>query len=114
MNYIIQQLETDPQLLIPKARAALERYGHQVVVGNELHTRKYKVVFVEKNADVMGSSERGATQSNADPGAGYREEWITIGEEDGTEIEKIIVEKLIKRHEDWIHVGRSRAGRGPH
>jgi hypothetical protein len=46
------------------------------------------------------------------PGAGYREEWITIGEEDGTEIKNIIVEKLIKRHEDWIHVGKSRGGRG--
>jgi hypothetical protein len=71
-------------------------------VGNELHTRKHKVVFVEKDADVTGPSERTARQSNVDPGAGYKEEWITIGEEDGTEIEKIIVEKLIKRHEDWI------------
>jgi phosphopantothenate---cysteine ligase (ATP) len=106
MNH--QQLETDPQLLIPKARAALERYGHQVVVGNELHTRKYKVIFVEKDSDVKGSSK----QSDVGPGAGYREEWITIGEEDGTEIEKIIVQKLIKRHEDWIHVGKSRGGRG--
>jgi hypothetical protein len=83
-------------------------------VGNELHTRKHKVVFVEKDADVMGPSELNATQSSVGPVARFREEWITIREEDGTEIEKIIVEKLIKRHADWIHVGQSRAGRGSH
>jgi hypothetical protein len=42
------KLETDPELLIPKARAALSRYGHQLVIGNELHRRKYEVVFVER------------------------------------------------------------------
>jgi hypothetical protein len=69
-------------------------------------------VFVEKDADVIGSSDQTANQGNMDTAAGYREEWITIGEEDGAEIEKIIVEKLIKRHDSWIHVGQSRAGRG--
>lgn len=33
--------------MIPKARAALQRYGHQIVIGNDLHRRKYEVVFVE-------------------------------------------------------------------
>ncbi|KAJ7109621.1 DNA/pantothenate metabolism flavoprotein [Mycena crocata] len=48
-GYIVSfKLETDDGLLIPKARAALERYGHQVVIGNELHTRKFQVVFVER------------------------------------------------------------------
>jgi hypothetical protein len=32
--------------LIPKARQAIERYGHQIVVGNLLATRKSEVVFV--------------------------------------------------------------------
>ncbi|KAF8903349.1 phosphopantothenate-cysteine ligase [Gymnopilus junonius] len=48
-GYIVSfKLETDPNLLIPKARQALERYGHQVVIGNDLHRRKYEVVFVSK------------------------------------------------------------------
>ncbi|KAJ6582959.1 DNA/pantothenate metabolism flavoprotein [Mycena vulgaris] len=48
-GYIVSfKLETDERLLIPKARAALERYGHQVVIGNDLHTRKVRVVFVER------------------------------------------------------------------
>jgi len=42
------QLETEQELLIPKSRAALSRYGHQLVIGNELHNRKHEVVFVER------------------------------------------------------------------
>ncbi|WVQ68027.1 uncharacterized protein L199_006233 [Kwoniella botswanensis] len=50
-GYIVSfKLETEPQLLIPKSRAALSRYGHQLVIGNELHRRKYEVVFVERNS----------------------------------------------------------------
>lgn len=76
------------------------------MVGNELHTRKYKVVFVEKDVGNGSDQERHGVES----GAGYREEWITIGEHDGTEIEKLIVEKLVERHERWIKDGQSRAG----
>ncbi|KZP08194.1 putative phosphopantothenoylcysteine synthetase [Athelia psychrophila] len=30
------KLETDAAFFVPKAQAALERYGHQVVIGNDL------------------------------------------------------------------------------
>jgi phosphopantothenate---cysteine ligase (ATP) len=40
------KLETDPALLVRKAKAALERYQHQLVIGNLLATRKWEVVFV--------------------------------------------------------------------
>lgn len=40
------KLETDPDLLIGKAEAALRRYAHHLVVGNLLATRKEEVVFV--------------------------------------------------------------------
>ncbi|KAI9675073.1 MAG: hypothetical protein M1817_001480 [Caeruleum heppii] len=45
------KLETDPSLLISKARYALERYSHHLVIGNLLSTRKYEVVFVSPDAD---------------------------------------------------------------
>lgn len=113
-GYIVSfKLETDQDLLIPKARAALERYGHQVVVGNDLHRRKFEVVFVEPDS----SQEEG-----------YRETWIKLqpppaeaGADAGTrsdtetksgatggtekEIEEDIVRELSKRHEDWIRRG---------
>ncbi|KAL9108734.1 MAG: hypothetical protein Q9227_006530 [Pyrenula ochraceoflavens] len=42
------KLETDPKLLVGKSRQALQRYGHDLVVGNLLTTRKWEVVFVSK------------------------------------------------------------------
>ncbi|KAK4051883.1 Phosphopantothenate--cysteine ligase cab2 [Microbotryomycetes sp. JL201] len=83
------KLETDTNLLIPKARTALERYGHQVVIGNLLHDRKYKVVFVDKQG----------------------EQWLTIPHDENEaiksgqcvrEIEHDIVERLRGMHSVWI------------
>ncbi|KAJ7185835.1 DNA/pantothenate metabolism flavoprotein [Mycena filopes] len=57
------KLETDDRLLIPKARAALERYGHQVVIGNDLHTRKMQVVFVERKRKPLPPLPPGAEEA---------------------------------------------------
>jgi phosphopantothenate-cysteine ligase len=73
-------------LIIPKARAALERYGHQIVVGNSLVDRKHEVVFVEPHG----------------------EEWLRIQEgEKGAggqvkEIEEDIIRRLVELHDRWI------------
>jgi phosphopantothenate-cysteine ligase len=42
------KLETDPSLLVKKARFALDKYAHHLVIGNLLTTRKWEVVFVSK------------------------------------------------------------------
>ena len=42
------KLETDPNLLVSKAEQALDRYHHDLVIGNLLTTRKWEVVFVSK------------------------------------------------------------------
>jgi len=84
------KLETDPEILIPKARAALERYGHQVVIGNELHSRKLQVVFVSQ--------------------AVAKEKWLRIDEEAvsyGKEIEEDIIAELVREHLAWIGNGPS-------
>ncbi|CAJ0844865.1 12690_t:CDS:2 [Entrophospora sp. SA101] len=38
------KLETDPSLLVEKARKALTRYGHQIVIANLLMTRKTEII----------------------------------------------------------------------
>jgi len=43
------KLETDPDLLISKSRAALTKYGHSLVVGNLLNTRAREVVLITKD-----------------------------------------------------------------
>ncbi|KAF4992416.1 hypothetical protein FGRMN_7161 [Fusarium graminum] len=45
------KLETDPALLVHKARYSLDRYQHHLVIGNLLSTRKWEVVFVSPGRD---------------------------------------------------------------
>ncbi|GLB42069.1 putative DNA / pantothenate metabolism flavoprotein [Lyophyllum shimeji] len=116
------KLETDEKLLAPKARAALERYGHQVVIGNDLNHRKYEVLFVERKfpppastgpAPEPGTPEKESPNSNSSQ---FVETWLRIPVSAATtpnptthkvkEIEEEIVAELVKRHVRWIEGGR--------
>ena len=46
------KLETDPSLLLTKAKDALAKYQHHLVIGNLLATRKWEVVLVTADDDV--------------------------------------------------------------
>jgi phosphopantothenate-cysteine ligase len=91
--------------LIPKSRAALERYGHQVVIGNDLHRRKYEVVFVSRK-------HKPAVESVVPE---FEESWLRIPSSTSTstdvghvkEIEEDIVNELVRRHDKWIQTGKS-------
>ncbi|CAH0399017.1 unnamed protein product [Chilo suppressalis] len=49
--YVVSfKLETDENLLIPKARAALDKYKHKMVVANLLQTRHHRVILVSPEA----------------------------------------------------------------
>lgn len=82
------QLETDPTILIPKARQAIERYGHQIVVGNLLATRKSEVVFVTKESEMW-----------------LRVPYVPISQDPSSmhhhEIEEDITEHLTELHDAW-------------
>ena len=76
-------METDPNLLISKARQALERYGHQIVIGNMLLTRKRVVHFITRD----------------------EERKIEMSDEElnnGIEIETKIISELKAKHDEWI------------
>ncbi|KAK9452261.1 DNA/pantothenate metabolism flavoprotein [Limtongia smithiae] len=78
------KLETDSTILLSKAHQALERYSHQLVIGNLLQTRKYEVVFVEPNSP---------------------EFWIRLSDrqaKDQVEVESLIIPAVIERHNAWI------------
>ncbi|KAL4229561.1 hypothetical protein ACF0H5_012600 [Mactra antiquata] len=83
--YVVSfKLETDPNLLIMKAQQALEKYEHQLVIGNVLDTRKIEVVFVTNND----------------------EQWIKLEQEEidtGVEIESKIVTSLVERHRQFLN-----------
>ncbi|KAK9354628.1 DNA/pantothenate metabolism flavoprotein [Lipomyces doorenjongii] len=78
------KLETDSSILLSKSRQALERYSHQLVIGNLLQTRKKEVVFVEPDAPAH---------------------WIRLTpaqEAAGIDIESLIIPAIVKRHTVWI------------
>ena len=91
-SYIVSfKLETDPDLLVPKARHALTNYGHQIVIANILSTRKFEVWLIEDGSELQQ---------------------IRLAEEDmnrGIYIEKLIVQELSKRHQAWIRKGNGQA-----
>ena len=74
------KLETDPDILLSKSKAALDKYGHDLVIGNILETRKKEVVFMYKD----GSHEK----------VEISDKEIT----DGVEIEVKIIQKILKLH----------------
>ena len=77
------KLETDPKILTQKSITALEKYGHDLVIGNILDTRKKEVLFVFKDKTT---------------------EKIVMDDEElesGIEIEMKIIEKLVKLHKTY-------------
>ncbi|KAK0551222.1 Phosphopantothenate--cysteine ligase cab2 [Tilletia horrida] len=109
------KLETDPNLLIPKARGALERYGHQVVIGNDLNRRKLEVVFVQRTPKANSKS---GTKSTGSDEADYSERWLRLSEMPPSatssrshigdrEIEEGIVQELCTMHQTWVEQGQT-------
>ncbi|KRT82949.1 hypothetical protein AMK59_3292 [Oryctes borbonicus] len=77
------KLETDENLLIAKARDALNKYKHKLVIGNLLQTRRQKVVFVTPESSYEVSLSR--------------EQMIN-----GIEIEDLIVCNVVLNHSNFI------------
>ncbi len=82
------KLETDPSILIKKAKKALATYNHQLVIGNILERRKQEVIFVsqEEETPIILSEQEMAS---------------------GMEIEQRIVSEIIQRHQKFIDQGKA-------
>ncbi|KAH3666048.1 hypothetical protein OGAPHI_004237 [Ogataea philodendri] len=81
------KLETDNSILIKKSKGALERYNHQLVIGNLLQSRKREVVFVTKDSDRWVKLTSDQIEANVD-------------------IESLIVPEVIKLHASSIEEKR--------
>ncbi|XP_070174764.1 phosphopantothenate--cysteine ligase-like isoform X2 [Littorina saxatilis] len=76
------KLETDKDILVWKARKALEQYQHKVVVANVLDTRKMEVTLVtSETQEPIRLPEKDATE--------------------GKEIEELIIQKLSELHSQF-------------
>ncbi|KAJ5116308.1 DNA/pantothenate metabolism flavoprotein C-terminal [Penicillium angulare] len=117
------KLETDPSLLVYKARTALQRYSHHLVIGNLLSTRKWEVVFITPDAPHerwirVPKARRSKSISGVEDQVGLAEiqkggsaqkptsqtEDVPPSDEtrDGVEIESLIIPELVKLHDKMI------------
>ncbi|EST06871.1 DNA/pantothenate metabolism flavoprotein, C-terminal [Kalmanozyma brasiliensis GHG001] len=130
-GYLVSfKLETDPKLLIPKAVGALQRYGHQLVIGNDLNRRKFEVVFVERKAhNPVHSSEQEAGPKRPAKDISVDDQqftatWMRLVDSDSSqesnsiegggkggekELEEDIIRELCRRHDQWIAKSTSAA-----
>jgi phosphopantothenate-cysteine ligase len=70
-----------------------------VVIGNELHSRKYQVVFVSR------TQTENTPPGDRSSGSDSAEYWLKLSAaevEGGKEIEVAIVDHLVKMHLQWI------------
>ncbi len=74
------------------------------MIGNDLHRRKFEVVFVSPKSLPPASSSSLPPASKA---AEYEEAWLRIDLEQNPhrEIEEEIVAELVRRHERWVDGG---------
>ena len=75
------------------------------MIGNDLHRRKFEVVFVSPKSSPP-ASESSPHHASA-PAAEYEETWLRIDLEQNPhrEIEEDIVAELVRRHGRWIDGG---------
>lgn len=79
------KLETDDSILLKKAETSLERYQHQLVIGNLLQTRKKEVLVVKADKSVP--------------------KWLRLTDQqvkDEVEIESLIIPEVIAEHKAWL------------
>ncbi|KAL1968115.1 hypothetical protein VTN77DRAFT_2246 [Rasamsonia byssochlamydoides] len=117
------KLETDPSLLVYKARTSLQRYSHHLVIGNLLSTRKWEVVFITPDPPGerwirVPKSKRSKSISGAEDQVGLAEGKKLEDEEDsqaqdessaskeGIEIESLIIPEVVKMHTQMIERAR--------
>ena len=108
------KLETDPSLLVSKAEQALDKYQHDLVIGNLLTTRKWEVVFIDKNGDErwirVPKTKRSKSFSGIEEMVGLadkKKEPETVDLDGGTvtegmEIESLIIPELKNLHSEMI------------
>jgi phosphopantothenate-cysteine ligase len=123
------KLETDPSILVKKAKYALDKYSHHLVIGNLLLTRKWEVVFVsvldgEKWIRVpsnrrtksfsglqslVGSADQLASTHTAEVEKSVSELGIIPQGEPAVEIESLIIPEIEIMHTRLIEQALTRA-----
>ncbi|RMY72976.1 hypothetical protein D0862_14368 [Hortaea werneckii] len=104
------KLETDPGLLARKARYALEKYSHHLVIGNLLTTRKWEVLFVSSTGGERWIRVPAGRRTKSASGRELMDDEAQQQQsrEPAVEIESLIVPEVAEMHREMI----AKAGRG--
>lgn len=99
------KLETDPAILVGKARGSLARFQHHLVIGNLLATRKWEVVFVAPGLEDrwlrVGRAGGGGDAWTDDEGRRLRAGEVPQGEPE-REIEALIIPSVRELHDRHV------------
>jgi phosphopantothenate---cysteine ligase (ATP) len=116
------KLETDPELLVSKAEQSLDKYQHDLVVGNLLTTRKWEVVFISKDGGEkwlrVPKTRRSKSFSGIERMVGLadrKREPESVDLEGGTvteglEIESLMIPELKLMHDEMIRANEANGG----
>ena len=112
------KLETDPAILTEKARYALKKYSHHLVIGNLLSTRKWEVVFVsvlggekwirvpmkKRTKSISGIEDLIGKAERLNSVNGWKTDQVQEPEEGdpSVEIESLIIPEVAKLHKKFI------------
>ncbi|KAK7209608.1 hypothetical protein V2G26_016786 [Clonostachys chloroleuca] len=96
------KLETDPTILVTKARYSLERYQHHLVIGNLLATRKWEVVFVSPGREDNWLRVKRRGKEWTDEDVKRLRQGEVPKEEPGEEIERFIIPAVKDLHDQHI------------
>ncbi|KAF4504214.1 hypothetical protein G6O67_008392 [Ophiocordyceps sinensis] len=108
------KLETDPAILVHKARASLDRYQHHLVIGNLLATRKWEVVFVSPGRDdrwLRVPPPGGQAGWGDAEGRPLRPDELPREDPD-TEIEELIIPAVAELHDAHVAADKAKARLG--
>ncbi|KAI2622069.1 DNA/pantothenate metabolism flavoprotein [Xylaria nigripes] len=93
------KLETDPSILVHKAKYSLNRYQHHLVIGNLLTTRKWEVVFVSPGHEDQWIRVPIARRKKTLSGSGA-EDLIGVAEREGGGSSKVLDEDALNQPMD--------------
>lgn len=109
------KLETDPAILTAKAKYALNKYQHHLVIGNRLATRKWEVVFVSKTLDgeenwirLPHASATNGTSQNGTAEQGQDNLPQPSDSDPAIEIESLIIPEVKRLHERFMEEKQSK------
>lgn len=102
------KLETDPSILGDKARGALRKYSHHLVIGNLLNTRKWEVLFVSAGGGEKWLRVPAGRRTKSVTGRGTDTIENALSREPVIEIESWIVPEIKEMHTKMIETGDPR------